>query len=183
MRFACLLADGFEDMEALGTTALLRRAGIKVDFVSVDGKTIVRGAFDTAVKTDIMMSDLDSKNYDGLFIPGGRAAFLIRENQAVLQIVIDFNKQGKYLMAICAGPTVLAAAGVMRGKKYISFPGTEPDMQGAIRIERMAVSDGKITTAIGAGAIYEFALEIVRNTLGQQKADELAKRILYRQFE
>lgn len=183
MRFACLLADGFEDMEALGTTAILRRSGIKVDFVSVYGKPFVKGAFETTVKADIMMDTLELDAYDGLFIPGGRAAYDLRENKTVLNLVKDFHDHGKYLMAICAGPTVLSAANVMTGKKYISFPGTEAQMQGAARVQKQAVTDGMITTAIGAGAIYEFALEVVRNTLGDQKAGELAKRILYREYE
>lgn len=183
VKIACLLLDGFEDMEALGTTAVLRRAGIKVDFVSVDGVPYVKGVYNTFVKPDIMMTNFDHNAYDGLFIPGGRAAFLLRENKKVLQLIKDFHACGKYLMAICAGPTVLAFAGVMEGKKYISFPGTEAEMRGAVRIEKQTVSDGKIITAIGAGAVYEFALEIVRNTLGDAKASELAKNIFYREFE
>ncbi len=183
MKFACLLADGFEDIEALGTTALLRRAGIGVDFVSVFAKPTIRGSFGTEVTADVMMPKLKVADYDGLFVPGGRASFTLRETASVLEVVRAFHKANKYLMAICAGPTILAAAGVMSGRKYVCFPGTESDMRDAVYVPQMAVTDDTIITAIGAGAVYEFALAIIKVALGEAKAKDLAKRILYREFE
>jgi 4-methyl-5(b-hydroxyethyl)-thiazole monophosphate biosynthesis len=177
------MAEGFEDIEALGTTALLRRAGIEVDFISVFNQPTVKGSFKTEVIPDFLMKDFDFKRYDGLFIPGGRAAFTLRETPSVIKLVRNFHENDKYLLAICAAPIVLAASNVMKNIQYISFPGTETDIKEGIRVNQPAVSDGKIITAIGAGAIYEFAFEIVKTTLGEIKAKELAKRILYREFE
>ncbi|MCK7486525.1 MAG: DJ-1/PfpI family protein [Bacillus subtilis] len=71
MKFIALLADGFEDIEALGTTAILRRAGILVDFVSVLEKDVAVGAFGTRVLTDLPLSSASAADYDGVFIPGG----------------------------------------------------------------------------------------------------------------
>lgn len=93
MKFACLLADGFEDIEALGTSALLRRAGFEIDFVSVYNNKTVKGSFQTVVTDLKKMKNLVVDNYDGLFLPGGKAAFLLRENETVKKVVKDFYDQ------------------------------------------------------------------------------------------
>lgn len=183
MRFACLLTDGFEDMEALGTVALLRRSGIVVDFVGVYDQIVVKGSFQTEVMVTTMMKKISVDDYDGLFIPGGRQAAILREEPKVLELVQAFHEKNKWMMAICAGPTVFGKIGLLDGKHYISFPGTEIGMGKGIRVNAPAVTDGKFITAIGAGAIYEFALEIIEKTLGIEKRNELAKKIYFRTFE
>jgi len=183
MRFACLLADGFEDIEALGSVAILRRSGIEVDLVGVLNKKTAIGSFQTEVVLDVMLEKLDPAAYDGILIPGGRQAAILRENQNVLDLVSLFARNGKWLMAICAGPTVFGVLGLLDGRHYVSFPGTEVFMQGGIRENKPVVTDGRIITAIGAGAVTEFALEIVKNVIGAEKSAEIRKRIQFRIFE
>lgn len=183
MRFACLLADGFEDIEALGTVAILRRSGIIVDLVNVMNQKTAKGAFTTEVVTDVMLKKINAKDYDGVLIPGGRQASVLRQDKAVLELVRQFAGGDKWLMAICAGPTVFGVLGLLDGKHYTSFPETGEFMPHAIRENKSVVTDNKIITAIGAGAVYDFALEIVKNVFGVQKHNELKKRILYKEFE
>jgi len=183
MRFACLLADGFEDIEALGTVALLRRSGISVDLVNVMNQLTAKGSFTTEVVTDVTLKKTNAKDYDGLFIPGGRQAAVLRQDKDVLELVRQFAGGDKWLMAICAGPTIFGVLGLLDGKHYTSFPGTEEYMPKAIRENKSVVTDKKIITAIGAGAVYEFAFEIIKNIFGAQKQNELKKRILFREFE
>jgi len=180
MKIACLLADGFEDIEALGTSALLRRAGYQVDFFSVNGNDKVTGSYKTVVTDLLMMNSLLPHEYDALFIPGGRAAYFLRENEEVRKIVREFHKLNKWLFSICAGPTVFGLLGLLENKKYISFPGTEKEMgEQAIRVEKKAVSDGKIITGKSAGAVYDFVFEIVKNVEGEEALENLKKRMYY----
>ncbi len=183
MRIACVLADGFEDIEALGTVAILRRSGIEVDFVNAMNKTSAVGSYLTEVVTGLPIKKADHAMYDGILIPGGRQAAYLRENKNVLELVKAFASADKWLMAICAGPTIFGILGLLDDRHYTSFPGTESYMPKGIRMAKPAVSDHKIITGVGAGAVYEFALEIIGNLLGDGKKQEMKKRILYREFE
>lgn len=179
MKLACLLSEGFEDLEALGTIALLRRSSILCDIVSVFNEPTVKGSFSTTVVADIMLKDLNVSNYDGLFIPGGRHSFILKDNPEVLKVVKEFHSKNKYLFAICAAPSVFGVLGILDDKKYISFPTTEVYMKKGIRMREKAVRDGKIITAVGAGAVYEFAFLIIETLLGKDKRQEIEKRIQY----
>ncbi|MFW5888791.1 MAG: DJ-1/PfpI family protein [Bacillota bacterium] len=179
MKFACLLADGFEDVEALGSVALLRRAGFEVDYYSVYNKKKVTGAYNTVVTDLLPMKKLTVEDYDGLFIPGGKAAFSLREEKTVIAIAREFNNQEKWMLAICAAPTVFGMMGLMDNKKYISFPGTEKEMGKAIRIEQKAVSDGRFITAISAGAIYDFVFEIIKKINGETALEKFKNKLYY----
>jgi len=179
MNFACLLADGFEDIEALGTSALLRRAGFTVDFFSVYNKDEVKGSYQTVVTNLKKMKNLSVTDYDGLFIPGGRAAFGLRENIEVKEIVKKFHDAGKWMLAICAAPTVFGMMGLLDNKKYISFPGTEKEMGKAIRVEKKAVTDGLFITGKSAGAVYEFVFEIIKTINGEQALETFKQNLKY----
>lgn len=179
MKIACLLSDGFEDIEALGTIALLRRSKITCDIISVFNKKTITGAFHTEVVADHMMKKVNSNDYDGVFIPGGGHAKILRETDSVKKLVQEFYDQKKWLMAICAGPTVFGVMGLLDGVKYTSFPSTEAFMPKGIRQIQKAVRDGKFITGIGAGAVYEFAFEIISALMGAPMKEEVAKRTQY----
>lgn len=179
MRFACLLADGFEDIESLGSCALLRRAGFEIDFISVYNTKKVTGSYNTVVTNLKAFRNLRVDEYDGLFIPGGKAAFNLRENDNVKRVVKEFNEQRKWMIAICAGPTVFGMLGLLDNKKYISYPGTEKEMGKAIRVNQKAVSDGKFITALSAGAVYDFVFEIIKSINGEKALDKFKENIKY----
>ncbi len=184
MRIACLLADGFEELEAIGTIDLLRRSGITVDlFAFQNGKSIV-GSHGIVVSSEWPYSIMDTQIYDGILIPGGgKQSETLRNDESVRKMVQDFHKNGKWLMAICAGPTVFGAAGLMKNIHYTSFPGTEKHIPGGIKEEKSVVVDGKIITGAGAGATIEFALAIIETLLGSEKKAEMANRIVFRTYE
>lgn len=182
MKFACLLADRFEDIEALETVAILRRAGIEVDFVAAENRDTVTGYFGTKVVPDRMIRDVESSGYDGLFIPGGAAVPTLRGLASVTKLVKAFAAEKKFLCAICAGPTVLGALGLLDGVRYTSFPGTESFMPKGIRLASPSVVDGKIVTGAGAGCVMEFAYDVVSLTLGSAKSLEIQKRMQYHVF-
>jgi putative intracellular protease/amidase len=179
MRFACLLADGFEDIEALGTSALLRRAGFEVDFISVYNNKNVEGSYHTVVTDLKNIKNLEVDNYDGIFLPGGRAAYALRENEIVKNVVNDFHKHNKWMLAICAAPTIYGLMGLLDNKKYISFPGTEKEMGNAIRVDAKAVSDGRFITARSAGAVYDFVFEIIKTINGEAALEKFKKNLYF----
>lgn len=179
MKFACLLADGFEDIEALGTSALLRRAGFEIDFISVYNEKTVKGSYKTSVTDIKKIKNLVVDNYDGLFLPGGKAAFLLRENEVVKKVVKDFVAEKKWILAICAAPTILGMMNLMDGLKYISYPGTEKQMGNAVRVEQKAVSDGKFITGKSAGSVYDFVFEIIRRINGEKALQDFKENIKY----
>lgn len=179
MRFACLLADGFEDIEALGTSALLRRAGFEVDFISVYNKQQVEGSYHTVVTALKNIENLEVDNYDGIFLPGGRAAYALRENEVVKNVVREFHKHNKWMLAICAAPTVYGLMGLLDNKKYISFPGTEKEMGNGIRVNVKAISDGRFITARSAGAVYDFVFEIIKTINGEAALEKFKKNLYF----
>lgn len=179
MKVACLLSDGFEDVEALATSALLRRAGFLVDFYSVYHKKTVTGSYQTSVNVINPMEKLKVDHYDALFVPGGQAAFSIRNDDHVKTIVKLFYEEKKWMFAICAGPTVYGLTGIMNEKKYTSYPGTEKEMLGAVRVDAKVVRDGKFITARSVGAVYEFVFEIIEATKGEQSLIKFKENIIY----
>ncbi|MDD3124131.1 MAG: DJ-1/PfpI family protein [Candidatus Izemoplasmatales bacterium] len=179
MRIACLLSDGFEEIEAIGTIALLRRSGIECELVNVFNKKSVTGSYGITVMTTMSLKAVKVTDFDGLFIPGGGHAKVLRETPTVLELVETFHKQNKWLMAICAGPSVFGVLGILDNVHYTSFPGTEKYMPKGIRMNEKAVRDNLIITGIGAGAVYEFAFEIIKALLGECLKDEVSRRILY----
>jgi putative intracellular protease/amidase len=183
MKIVCLLADKFEDIEALGTVAILRRSGIEVDLTSVLNTEVVTGAFGTKVVPDKMMKNVDEKDYDGLFIPGGSHVQTLREQASVKKIVLAFAAKKKLMCAICAGPSVFGMLGLLDGLPYTSFPSTEQFMPKGIRMNKASVIAGNIVTGAAAGAVMEFAYDVLTVALGKAKADEVKQRMLYRVYE
>ena len=179
MKLACILTDGFEDVEALATSALLRRAGFTVDFCSVHNKKLVTGSYQTAVAVTKSMVKVNVKNYEGVFIPGGRAVYSIRNDKGVRDIVREFYEADKWMLAICAAPTVYGMLGIMDGKNYTSFPGTEKEMNNAIRIDKKVVRDGKFITARSVADVYEFVFEIIEAIRGKEALAKFKENIVY----
>jgi DJ-1 family protein len=183
LKIVCLLADGFEDIEALGTVAILRRGGILVDLVSVFNTPKVVGAFKITVIPDKMMNEITDKEYDGVFIPGGGAVKIMQGSPAVLKLIMAFAAKKKLLAAICAGPILLGTLGLLDGIRYTSFPSTETFIPKGIRIASPSVIADNIITGAGAGCVFEFAYDVITVALGKEKAEEVKKRMLYHVYE
>jgi protease I len=99
--------------------------------------------------SDLAFADVNPADYAALVIPGGRAPEYIRNNAECLRIVQHFFQQAKPLAQICHAPLVLAAAGVLKGKKTAAYPALEPDVRanGAEFVNGDAVIDGVMVSA------------------------------------
>lgn len=176
------LAGGFEEVEALTVVDYLRRKDINVDIVSITEDNKVKGAHEIIVLADKTMNDIkDIDDYDAVIIPGGLpGATNLRDNDKVIDVVKKINENGKLTAAICAGPIVLERAGIIKDKKVTSYPGFEDDLKNGVYIEQNVVRDGSIITARGPALAVDFAIEIIKYLLGEEKSEELKKDILYK---
>jgi 4-methyl-5(b-hydroxyethyl)-thiazole monophosphate biosynthesis len=179
MRAVVPLVDGFEEIEAVTIIDLLRRAGIEVTVAGVTAASAT-GSHGIEVRCDALFADVDMGSADALVLPGGPGTRELRESAEVRAAVCDLVNDGRLVAAVCAAPTVLEAAGVLRGKRATSHPGSAGDMKSCDYLEDDVVEDGNIITSRGAGTSIDFALAVVRRLLGDAPAREVAERIVYR---
>ena len=176
-----LLGTGFEEIEALAPVDLLRRAGVEVTTVGLNGK-IVYGSHRIGVQADITIEELDISDAEMIVLPGGLGGVAsIRGCQKALEAVKAVAAAGKYVAAICAGPTVLADLGLLTGVKATCYPGQIPNMKDALVAENAAcVTDGRIITGTSAGTAVPFALALIEALKGAEAADAIAAQIVIR---
>ena len=176
-----LLGTGFEEVEAIAPVDLMRRAGLEVMTVGINGKTIY-GSHGIGVCADIALEEMDLTAMDMIVLPGGLGGVAsIKGSPLALDAVRFAYKNGKWVAAICAAPTVLAMLGITDGRHATCYPGCEADMGSAIMEETKAyVVDGKLITGTSAGCAIPFGLALVASLKGQEAADAVAKQIVIR---
>ncbi len=160
MKVALLLAEGFEELEALTPVDILRRAGIEIDIIAIDAKE-VSGAHAIKVIADKTKDEVNPADYGAVIFPGGMpGAVNLDASDFSDKMISAVLANGGRLAAICAAPLVLGRRGLLEGKKATCFPGFENELRGAIITSCDVVTDGNITTASGMPAAYSFALEL-----------------------
>lgn len=174
------LGTGFEETEAIAPLDLLRRAGVAVTTVGLNGK-IIYGGHGIGVVADIEIGELNLSDLEMVILPGGLGGVAsIRGCQAAMDAVRYAWENDKYTAAICAGPTVLADLGIVNNKNATCYPGCEGQMGSANMIEAAAVTDGKLITGTSAGCAVSFGLALIAALKGQEEADRIAKQIVIR---
>ncbi len=176
-----LLGTGFEETEAVAPLDLLRRAGVEVCTVGIPGK-IVYGSHGIGVSADLELGETDLTNLEMIILPGGlKGVASVRASQGALDALKFAWDNGKYVAAICAGPTVLADLGITNGKNAVCYPGFEQAMGGAHVITSAAcVTDGKLITGASAGCAIPFGLALVEVLRGPEAAEAVARQIVIR---
>lgn len=176
-----LLGTGFEEIEALTPVDLLRRAKVEVLTVGINGKTVF-GGHGIGVEADIAPEDMDLTQMDMIVLPGGLGGVAsIRGCAQAMEAVRFAWENGKYVAAICAGPTVLADLGITDGKNATCYPGCEGGMGSANMIPNAAsVTDGKLITGTSAGCATAFALALITALNGEAAANTVAEQIVLR---
>lgn len=180
MKFLVFIAEGFEEVEALTVVDYLRRMDIDVKMVSISDSKEVQGAHGIKVETDMLIDEVNHKDYIGLTIPGGMPGSTnLRDDSRVIEIVKSMNEDEKLISAICAGPIVLERAEIIKDKKITSYPGFEEELSESKYSEENVVVDGNIITARGPAIATEFALEITEYLFDKSKRTELEEDILF----
>lgn len=173
-----VLAEGFEEIEAITVIDILRRLKIRCDICGLN--TIhVKGAHGIELKVDNIFSQMDFNEYDVLILPGGMpGADNLKSDRRLIDLLVKYNDEGKLIAAICAAPIVLKEAGIIKGKKITSFPACRPEFTESIYFEAPAVQDNNIITGRGPGAAAEFAFMIAGNIIGQDIVKALEKTMV-----
>ena len=176
-----LLGTGFEETEAIAPLDLLRRAGVEVMTVGVNGK-IIRGSHGIGIESDIELHEMDLTDLEMIILPGGLGGVAsVRASEGAMNALRFAWDNGKFVAAICAGPTVLADLGITDGKQATCFPGCEGGMGDAIMVSgAAAVRDGRLITGTSAGCAIPFGLELIKVLKGENEADRIGKQIVIR---
>lgn len=174
-----MLADGFEETEALVPLDLMRRAGIDVVTVGVGSKTVT-GTHGITVTADVTLADAVKKKCDGVVLPGGMPGTknLYAESD-VRETVLRAATEGKMLAAICAAPLIFGRLGLVDGKKAVCFPGFESELAGATLCKTFCEVDGNVITAKGAGAVFDFSHAIIAFLKDKALADKILDDIQF----
>lgn len=176
-----LLGTGFEEMEALTPVDLLRRAGMQVRTVGLNGK-IVYGSHQIGVEADILPDELNASDAEMIVVPGGLGGVeSIRRCSRAMEAIQAVYENGKLVAAICAGPTVLADLGIMEQRKATCYPTCRSGMSGAHVAEDAAVvRDGNIITGTSAGCAVKFSLALIEALAGEETARQIREQIVIR---
>ena len=175
-----LLGTGFEETEAIAPLDLLRRAGVEIQTVGLNGK-VIYGSHNIGVEADIEVHQMDLTQMEMIILPGGLGGVAsIRACQSAMNAVRYAYEHDKYTAAICAGPTVLADLDIPNGKNATCYPGCEGQMGSANMVCSAAVTDGKLITGTSAGCAIPFGLALIAALKGQAEADRIANQIVIR---
>ena len=176
-----LLGTGFEETEAIAPLDLLRRAGVDVKTVGVGGK-LIYGGHGIGVEADLTLDEIDTADVEMVILPGGLGGVAsARASQKALDLLSYAWNNGKFVAAICAGPTVLADLGITSGKNATCYPGCEDGMGDAVMVKDTAcVRDGRLITGTSAGCAVKFGLMLIDALKGTDTARQIAEQIVIR---
>ncbi len=168
------LADGFEEIEALATVDVLRRAGLDVKTVSVTKKEMVKGAHGVLVAADLLFEKGEFSKALALVLPGGMpGAETLKSHQGLAELLKSQDAQKKTIGAICAAPMVLGSLGLLKGRKATCYPGFEDQLKGAKATGNLVEKSDHIITGKGPGATFEFAFKLVETLKSKEIVGEL----------
>lgn len=174
------LADGFEEVEALTSVDVMRRAGMPVTTVSINPGLEVTGAHGVTVVADSLFEDNDYSDAEWLVLPGGvPGAPNLAAHKPLCAALRAQNASGGKLAAICASPAVvLAPLGIIKGRQAVCYPGMEAMSDKVEWGDAPVAVDDNVVTGNGPAAAAPFALTIVAESLGYDKAAEVAAGML-----
>ena len=174
------LADGFEDIEGLTVVDLMRRAGIDIETVSIKNSREITTSHNITMYTDRIFEGTDFSDADMLVLPGGMPGTKYLGEYAPLQELLrGFYEKGGKVAAICAAPSIFGSLGFLKNRKATAYPSFMGSLEGAEAVEDQVVVDGNVTTSRGLGTAIPFALSLIEQLLGREKAEEIAESVVY----
>lgn len=174
-----ILANGFEEIEAVAVIDMLRRANIDVTVASL-GYNAVTSARQVTVIADTDLFSVKDALFDMVILPGGEPGTTNLENSEMVTAVLKHHiEHKKWIAAICAAPRILNKLGFLKDKKATSFPGTKPLMTECIYQEEAVIQDGLFITSRGAGTSFDFGFKLVEVLISKEQSDELKTRMVF----
>ncbi|CAI2738078.1 unnamed protein product, partial [Dicrocoelium dendriticum] len=178
-RYPSRSAIGAEEIETITVADVLSRAGIAVTLGGLQGDGVLKCAHDIGIKANAPLTDLRSKLYDAIVMPGGLGgAKAMAGSSLVKEMLLAHEKADKYIAAICAAPIGLQAHGIALGKKLTAYPSFRDQLPGFKFCDEAVVVDGKLVTSRGPGTAMQFALKLVELLVNRKTAVKLAEGLL-----
>ena len=175
------LADGVEEIEALTVVDMCRRAGLDLKTVAIGRDKSVTGRSDITVEADIRLKDVDWDAADMLVLPGGMPGTKnLEECEELMTHVDKMSQNGRNIAAICAAPTIFGHRGILDGRLACCYPGLEAQLSGVKVSAEPVCVDGNVITSRGMGTAIDFSLAIITKLISAEKADEVAKSVVYK---
>lgn len=175
-----IFADGYEEVEALCVVDLLRRAGVKVSMLALNGEREVTGSHGITFVMDGAFDEIKADEIDAIVLPGGLPGTTnLRNSEELKNFVLKMDEQQKIVSAICAAPTVLNDAGICKGKRVTSYPSFKEEFTESEYLLEAVVEDGNMVTSRGVGTALDFALVLIKKMISDEKAREIKTSIIY----
>ncbi|MCF8720647.1 DJ-1 family glyoxalase III [Nitrospina gracilis] len=174
------VAPGFEEIETITVVDILRRAGARVDLAGTQPEPI-EGSRGVRILPDVLLSEIDHKDYDMVVLPGGQPGTTnLQNNESVIAIVQNMNRDQKTVAAICAAPMVLQTAGVLKDHRTTSHPSVQENLNGIRYSDDRVVVDGNLVTSRSPGTALEFAMKLVEVLFGPDRVETVNKGVMAR---
>ena len=174
-----ILAQGFEEMEAISVVDILRRADLDVRTVSITDQKTVYGSHNIPVIADMLFNEIDIKETDALILPGGMPGTEnLKMHEGLKMLLMTFLKdENKTVADICAAPTILGELGLLKGRKVTCYPGCEESLYDAKISRRPAIRDRNLITGDGPGHAQQFALKVLEYLGNAIVAADITKQL------
>ena len=171
------LAEGCEELEAVGVIDILRRGGVEVVTAALEDGPILasRGV---RLLADASLDAVRDQDFDMIVLPGGGpGAERLQADARVIALLQRHAGAGRHVAAICAAPKVLAAAGLLEGKRATGYPGVLEalDLPATQLLRQAVVIDGKVITSQGPGTVIAFALclmEVLQGRAARERVEQ-----------
>lgn len=182
MKGLILLANYFEDVEALITIDMLRRAKIKIDLISLNNSKKVITQSNIVIEGDYLYSEINFDDYDFLIIPGGKATYETHLTSKFTKKAVDhFMKKRQLIASICAAPSILGIYGYLDNKPFTCFPGCEDKIKNGIYMpNKDVVVVENIITSKACGTTFDFAYEIIKYLSNEVQSQKLIDSVYYK---
>lgn len=178
MTIYMLLADGFEESEAIVPADLLIRAGASVKFVSISENLFVRGSHDITIRADMLIDDISKDEMACLILPGGTAGTQrLEESVKVKALIESAVAKGVYIAAICAAPSILGKMNLLDGRRAACYPSFKEHLAHSIITGKKVEHDDIFITAEGMGVSFEFGYKLIEILFGSEKAESIKNQI------
>jgi 4-methyl-5(b-hydroxyethyl)-thiazole monophosphate biosynthesis len=174
-----LLAEGFEDMEAICPYDVLHRGGVPTAYVGISGAE-VSGSHGTRIKVDVLPEQLQFSAEDYIVIPGGlRGVEGLEQSAIASKTILAAAETGCCLCVICAGPRVLYKLGLIKEHQYTCYPGVNQEITTGTYIDAPVVEDGGMITGRAPGSAIDFGLAILAHIQGKEAAAQVQSGLIY----
>lgn len=176
---AIILAEGFEEIEALTVVDVLRRGNVQCFICSLKDYA-VSGSHNIKVTADVLINEMNFDEVDAVILPGGMpGAVNLKKDDRVIKLIRHFNENKKLVCAICAAPIVLKEAGITDNIRITSYPDVKEQLKGCIYSEDAVVRDGNVITSRGPATAMSFAYKILESFIDSEKVSRLKSGMLF----